>query len=166
MSPDDLSKLGTESGHQKAVFAWAAMAQRFGFDVAFDPDVYSRQGLSGITKDRWKPVPELEWLHAIPNGGLRDARTASLMKAEGVRKGVADVFLPVIRRAAFMVGGQSYVFGGLYIEMKKPKGGVQSDEQKAFEEYCETHGYRYVLCKSWHDAAMEIRSYIQQPPIE
>lgn len=71
MKPGDLAKQGTESGHQKALFAQAAL---------FIP-VY----------------PELRWMHHIPNGGGRSAVTGSKLKGEGVRAGVFDVFLPVAR---------------------------------------------------------------------
>lgn len=168
MSPDDLSKLGTESGHQKALFAWAAMAQRYGYRVAFDMTAYSKAGLETLLawgQNHGKCVPELEWLHSIPNGGLRDARTAALIKAEGAKKGIADVFLPVMRYGDVVTGGERMIFGGLYIEMKKPTGGVQSEEQKAFQGYCESHGYGYQLCKHWREAATVIQSYIEQASI-
>jgi len=59
-------------------------------------------------------------LFAIPNGGARDARTAGSLKMEGVRKGVRDVFFACARAGAH----------GLFIEMKKRKGGYLSKEQK------------------------------------
>jgi hypothetical protein len=41
--------------------------------------------------------PELRLMFAIPNGGSRDKREAANLKAEGVKSGVPDVFLPVPR---------------------------------------------------------------------
>ena len=40
-------------------------------------------------------TPVLRLMFAIPNGGARDAITGAILKAEGVKPGVPDVFLPV-----------------------------------------------------------------------
>lgn len=50
-------------------------------------------------------------LHHIPNGGNRSGSEGARFKAEGVKPGVSDNFLPVSRRG----------FHGLYIEMKPQK---------------------------------------------
>ena len=42
-----------------------------------------------------RTLPGLELLHAIPNGGDRDVRVATKLKAEGVKAGVPDLLLPV-----------------------------------------------------------------------
>ena len=52
--------------------------------------------------------PELALLYHIPNGGKRDAKTATILKRQGVKAGVPDLHLPVAR------GG----YHGLYIELK------------------------------------------------
>jgi len=156
MNPDDLSKKHSESGEQKAVFAWAAMAQRYGFAIADDMDAYSRAGLGLVSITITKPVPVLEWLHAIPNGGNRDAKTAALMKAEGVRRGVADIFLPVPKRWG---NAQHVSYCGLYIEMKTTIG-RQSDEQHDFERHCNDNCYVYRICRTWREAADTIKEYL------
>ena len=109
-------------------------------------------------------IPELKWLHHIPNGGGRGDSAKSAMirggqlKAEGVKAGVADLFLPVRR-------GQ---WPGLYIEMKKPAvkakkegilGGV-SDEQKQFGDFVMAQGYGWMVCYSWREAAQAIEQYL------
>jgi len=71
--------------------------------------------------------PELALFHAIPNGGARNPIVGKKLKAEGVRPGVCDTFLPVAR------GG----YHGLYIEFKTPchrnrKNGGLSDKQADF----------------------------------
>lgn len=59
-------------------------------------------------------------LFAIPNGGKRDQRTAAALKMEGVLKGVPDIFFAKPNPSAC----------GLFIEMKKIKGGSVSPDQK------------------------------------
>lgn len=66
--------------------------------------------------------PVLALLHAIPNGGKRDIRTDAMLKAEGVKPGVPDIFLPIARGP----------YHGMYIELKRRKGGVLSKEQEAW----------------------------------
>lgn len=154
MTPDELCAKGTESGEQKALFAWAAMATYRGFAWADDPNAYSQSGQAilaqlPVTLPQ-APVPELKWLHAIPNGGKRDAATAALMKAEGVRVGVADVFLPVARKGCH----------GLYIEMKKIKDGRISPEQTAFADFVMSQGFHWAECRGWRAAATIIKKYL------
>ena len=67
ITPEQLARSGSESGHQAALFCWAA--------------------LSGI--------PELKWLFHIPNGGSRHIAEATKLKAMGTKRGVPDIFLPV-----------------------------------------------------------------------
>lgn len=74
--------------------------------------------------------PELCWLHAIPNGGARTASVGAKMKAEGVKRGVWDVFLP------YPKGN----WHGLYIEMKYGKNGL-TQEQKEFGAFVDGQGY-------------------------
>ena len=66
--------------------------------------------------------PELDLLFHVPNGGIRSKPEAVRFKKIGVKAGVPDLFLPVAR------GG----WHGLFIEMKRQKGGRLSEEQKAW----------------------------------
>lgn len=124
MTPEQLAKSGSEHAHQTALFAWAA-----------------------LNKTRW---PELAWMHAIPNGGLRDRITAAKLKAEGVKSGVSDVFLPVKRGA----------WSGLYIEMKKPKG-KPTAEQLAFGVFVLSQGFGFIVCDHWEKARDVIINYME-----
>lgn len=94
--------------------------------------------------------PELRLLHAIPNGGHRSKRTAIDLKAEGVKAGVPDYFLPVAR------GGRH----GLYVELKRTRGGRVSTEQSAWLAALEAQGYRVAVAKGWEAAWDEIRDYL------
>lgn len=64
-------RLDDESGHQEALFNWAAY----------------RTGL----------MPELQYMYHVPNGGKRDAATAVALKRQGVKAGVPDIMLPAAR---------------------------------------------------------------------
>lgn len=70
-----------------------------------------------------KVYPVLGLMHAVPNAGKRGYKTAAMLIAEGLRKGVPDIMFPVARRG----------FTGLAIEFKKP-GGKLSTEQKEYIE--------------------------------
>jgi hypothetical protein len=88
-------------------------------------------------------------LFAIPNGGHRSKATAGILKSEGVRRGVADLFL------AIPIMGMA----GMFIEMKFKKG-KQSAEQLGFQKQVEGVGYKYVVCASETDFQETITTYL------
>ena len=96
--------------------------------------------------------PELRLLYHIPNGGSRNKAEAGRLQAEGVKAGVPDLCLPVAR------GG----YHGLYIELKRKRGGVASDLQLAWMENLMKQGYCVALCKGWEAAAEMIMNYLQE----
>lgn len=98
-------------------------------------------------------IPELRWLHAIPNGGKRDARTAALLKAEGVKAGVLDLFWPWPRS-----NPSGPRWHGLYIEMKAPEGAL-SEEQKNFARFVMEQGYCVRIAFDPHEAMLVIKAY-------
>lgn len=139
MLPHQIAK-SSEHSHQAALFCWAALSL--------------------------KTYPELRWLHAIPNGGTRgdDPKSRAIrgakLKAEGVKAGIPDIFLPVPRQYSTLDG--LYWYHGLYIEMKKP-GEIKrtSDEQKEFGNYAIEHGYGWVVCDNWEFARDVIIQYLE-----
>ena len=90
-------------------------------------------------------------LFAIPNGGQRNIIVASKLKAEGVRPGVPDLFLAVPKKD----------YHGLFIEMKKPKGGRVSDSQKEMIDDLNQLNYLSVVCKGWNEAKAAIEQYLK-----
>ena len=94
--------------------------------------------------------PELAWLHAIPNGGLRNPRVAIKLKAEGVKAGVWDVFLPVARQG----------YHGLYIEMKYGKNKL-TPSQREFQEFIDRQGYAFVVCYNGETAYHLVVKYLE-----
>lgn len=115
----------SEHDEQVAVIQWAAMAQgRF---------------------------PELALLLAIPNGGARHIAVATKLKAEGVRPGVPDLFLP------YPNGG----WHGLWIEMKTTTG-RPSESQKWWLAELRKQWYSAVVCYGAEEAIGCIKEYFQQ----
>lgn len=98
-----------------------------------------------------RQYPELRWLHAIPNGGYRAPATAKRLKATGVKAGVPDVFLPVPKGGA----------PGLWIEMKRTRGGVISPEQAEWIAGLAAHGHRVVVARGFEAARVAIVEYLE-----
>lgn len=145
MTPEQLAKSGTEHGHQVAFFQWCALNQR--------------------------AYPALTFAFAIPNGGQRGDGTkrgrmiaGANMKAEGVKPGVPDIFLPVPMQPD--VGVPTTVrYHGLFIEMKKPeyktrKNGGCSDEQLQWHDALRGQGYVVVVAFGWTEAAVYAERYL------
>lgn len=135
LDPAKYAEAGTEVAHQIALFMWAA-----------SPEVREK-------------YPELRWMFAIPNGGFRDKITAARLRAQGVKAGVPDIFLPVIR-------GE---WGGLFIEMKKPKDdndkrskkGKTQNTQNEYLTYLQNNNYGAIICYGFEDARKTIVSYLE-----
>lgn len=87
-------------------------------------------------------------MYAIPNGGARSSITGARLRDEGVLAGVPDIFLPCPS------GGKH----GLYIEMKRQKGGRVSAPQKVVMQALRMQGYEVAVCHGWQEA----RDYIEQ----
>ena len=116
----------SEHDEQKALFQWAALDNR----------------------------PGLSMMFAIPNGGQRHRAVAAKLKAEGVKRGVPDIFLPVARQG----------FNGLFIELKKPKdktpAGKPTKEQLEWLSFLSDQGYFAVMCIGWEVARQTIVDYL------
>jgi len=81
---------------------------------------------------------------AIPNGGWRSKATAGRMKIEGVEAGVPDLFVPA---------------WGVWVEMKRQKGGKVSTEQKDWIAYLERSGYTCFVCKGCEAAKEQVLKF-------
>lgn len=99
-----------------------------------------------------KQFPELALLFHIGNGGVRSKSEAVRFKKAGVKAGVPDLFLPVPR------GG----FHGLWIEMKRRKGGRVSEEQSWWMHELEKQMYRTVVCHGSDEACDVLYNYLTQ----
>lgn len=94
--------------------------------------------------------PELALLFAIPMGGARYATVGAMLRKEGARKGILDLCLPVARKG----------YHGMYIEMKKRRGGVVSPEQKWWIDALTAQGYKVTVCHGFDAARAEITDYL------
>jgi hypothetical protein len=114
-----------------------------------------------VTVIKWaetfkKQYPGVELLHAIPNGGDRNIIVAKKLKAEGVKAGVPDLFLPVAKRG----------YHGLYIEMKRPivKGKskpVVTPAQRLWLERLDGQGYYACVCYGAGTAIERLEKYMR-----
>lgn len=95
-------------------------------------------------------IPEC-LLFAIPNGGFRHIAVAMKLKSEGVRAGVPDLFLAVARGS----------FHGLFVEMKKRRGGRVSESQNDVMTRLQRQGYLCCVCHGWDTARQQIEGYLK-----
>lgn len=98
---------------------------------------------------RW---PELDLLFAIPNGGDRNEIVAAKLTAEGVKKGVPDLMLPVARGP----------YHGLFLEMKRQEGGRVRPEQKEWREKLLAQGYQALVCRGLGEGMRAITDYLEK----
>ncbi len=153
---DYAEKSKSEHGAQVALFMWANMANRFGLTAANVKDAYIKPGVAQeLLTSRGDLVSKLKWLHAIHNQGHGDKVRGAMAKAEGVKKGVFDLFLPVPMQ------GVNYNHG-LYIEMKVD-GGKVSVEQSEFSFDMLSIGYQCKIAWGWLEAAKIILDYLGYP---
>ena len=132
ITPEQLAASGSEDSAQTALFCWSAL-----------PEVRSR-------------YPELKWLAAIPNGGFRNKREASRLKAGGVKRGVPDLVLPL----------RNLMYAGLWLELKRiaRPGKVQgktSSEQDEWLRWLNSQGYAAMVAYGWEEARNDILWYLE-----
>ena len=75
----------------------------------------------------------------VPNGGLRNRFTAARLKGLGTLAGVSDLIVLATE-------------GAFFIEIKPPKGGTLSPEQKAFRDAVRALGFKWAMARSIDDA--------------
>ena len=80
-------------------------------------------------------------IFAIPNGGARTPSAAGRLKAEGVSKGVPDLYIPAWRT---------------WVEMKRVKGGIVAPDQKEWHIYLQGIGDFVIVGKGCEDAQRQI----------
>jgi hypothetical protein len=86
---------------------------------------------------------------SFPNEGKRTIGSALRMKAEGLRAGMPDLFIAVMR------GG----YGGLFIEMKYGKE-KPTDLQEATHSDLRAAGYDVQVCRSFEAFMILVKEYL------
>jgi hypothetical protein len=95
--------------------------------------------------------PCLKFLFSTLNGLRLPIGLAMKAKRSGLKSGVPDLCLPMPK------GG----FCGLYIELKRSKGGTLSPEQKDFGNYLNGAGYKWIVAHGAREAVQIIKDYLQ-----
>ena len=90
-------------------------------------------------------------LMAIPNGAHKLPASAAKFKREGLRPGVPDLFLPISKQG----------FHGIWIEMKRTKGGVISDVQADWVRFLRGEGYEAYICEGADKTIKIIKDYLE-----
>lgn len=116
-------------------------------------DAEHREQVKLFAWAEWERIdrPELGLLFAVPNGGRRDKVTGARLKAEGVKAGVPDVWLPVARQG----------YHGLVIEMKADEKGRPSKEQERWIRDLTEQGYLAVVCPGCEAAKGVLVEYLR-----
>ena len=97
--------------------------------------------------------PELALMFAIPNAGKRRGSQGGWMVAEGLKRGVPDVCLPVAR------GG----YHGLFLELKHGRNKA-TVEQLYWQERLLIQGYRADVVYEFEGARAAIIAYLELQP--
>lgn len=86
-------------------------------------------------------------IFAIPNGGFRSRATAGRLKAEGVMRGIPDLFVPE---------------WNLWIEMKRIKGGRLSPDQVNWKQYLEEIGNTVFVAYGAENAMELVEDFVDK----
>ena len=95
-------------------------------------------------------LPESVLLH-ITNEGKRSVVMGRILKNMGMRPGTPDLFLAVPRNG----------LSGLWIEMKRSKGGNLSVAQRRMLDMLKEQGYTAHVCHGFDEARNCIRAYLK-----
>lgn len=82
----------------------------------------------------------------IPNGGHRAMTVAKKLKAEGVKPGVPDLYIPAWK---------------IWIEMKRQKGGKVSDDQMDWYDYLTGLGDTVIIGHGARDASEKLTAILK-----
>jgi hypothetical protein len=90
-------------------------------------------------------------LFAIPNGSHKSPAMAAKFKREGLMPGIPDTMLPHASKG----------FNGCFIEMKRIKGSVTTEEQIKWKQTLEKENYFVAICKGFDEAKSTLENYVK-----
>lgn len=110
--------------------------------------------------------PELALIFSIPNGSYKSGSAQRIFKATGLKRGVPDLMLPCHRPRANPAAATTdkhplATYAGLFLEIKRTRGGVVSPEQAGWIANLEAQGYRACVCYGWEAAWDLIVRYLE-----
>jgi len=128
-----------------------------------DPKEHELQ-IQVVTMLRWCLRPDVIMRH-VPNGELRDKRTAAKLRAMGVLPGSAD--LEFFWKDYWENSeGSHTAFAALFLELKRP-GGKLSEEQVAFALAVRLAGAEFEVVTSVDQAISAVgRRHLIRPDVE
>jgi VRR-NUC domain len=86
----------------------------------------------------------------VPNGGRRDYLEGAKFKRMGVKAGVPDICIPLPRKG----------YHGLYIELKRAKGGSLSESQQEWRDALTREGYCWYEAKGADELIAFVENYL------
>jgi hypothetical protein len=87
---------------------------------------------------------------AIPNGGARHIITGFRLKQSGVSAGFPDLFVPIV----------THKYHGMFLEIKRQKGGKVSDSQLEWLSFLRSAGYYAEVAEGAEQAKKMFSDYI------
>jgi hypothetical protein len=112
------------------------------------------------TTQRFKGRKLSDVLVHVPNGAFHGADrkagavVARKLREQGLQPGVFDYILPV---PILRLGCP-----GLWLEMKRTRGGTVTEEQKKFRALMEELGWRCEIAKGWVEASAYIQDHLKK----
>jgi len=101
--------------------------------------------------------PALEVLFHVPNGGKMKKGTAGKLKGQGLKKGVPDLVLPVVRTCQGPRVRMSA--GGLWVELKSQDGRLR-ESQEWWRDELRAHGHAWTLCRTLKAFRTDVTDYL------
>lgn len=98
---------------------------------------------------KWLKANEILFF-AIPNGGSKTVYQRMVHKAEGLIAGIPDI----------LVAEPCGAFHGLFVELKRTRGGVISGEQEIMMAKLKAKGYAVMVAYGCDDAILITNTYL------
>ena len=154
MTPESLSKSGSEFGEQTALFCWCNSGEtRRRFPHFYDSPregenigrckLYSTNNNAGVSNDK-------------KTAAIRGARAKQI----GLKPGVADIFLPLARHGVRGLYLELKIDPNHPVNLKSKRKGITSESQKHFGQEVIKDGFGWVVCEGYAAAIKVLIDYL------